>query len=414
MSGVFDHAASSGQTVDVDNILLFPERKKGFFEESYFIGQFIPLRQDDGRIGGFYNTVYESTDRILHERRRLVVDEIAAMHTHSVYETVMLVIRALRENPNDITMCLLYSYLETGTDDEPNLHCVGRISVPEDHPCAPKEANLERGQSGFIEHFRRARNTGKPVVLSQSDGSLGTVEGLEGVEWCGYGEPSRDVAVISLSNGGNLLGFMVLGTNPRRIYDGTTERSIVDMARQIEAKWGGSISAEQYEARERILEQRATDSESKIRHMAKYAPLGMCQVGQDQLIHFANDQFYEITGHDRSKPSMNDYFQVLHPDEVDATISALNVLLDGSQRIEREIRLRRSWTPPVEGAEECSAWILTHTFPLIEDDGSIKLIMSYVLDISHQKWAESVQLRNAAAVSITMTVSPCVHTLNHY
>lgn len=282
MKGVFDQAAASAQTVDVDNILLFPERKGNFPEETYWIGQFIPLRDDDGKIGGFYNTVYENTDRILHERRRLVAENIAAMPTDSVYETVTLVVGALRDNPQDIPMCLLYSYVDTETDDESNLHCVGRIAVPDDHPCAPREAILERSRTGFIEHFRRVRQTGKPVLLSQSDNSLASVGTLEGVSWCGYGEPSRDIVVLHLSSGGTLLGFLVVATNPRRLYDEDTERSIVDIARQIEAKWAASISVEQYQAREQILEQRATNSENRLQHMAMHAPVGMCQVRQFQ------------------------------------------------------------------------------------------------------------------------------------
>lgn len=305
MKQVFDSAAASAQTVDVENILLFPERKGGFPEETYWIGQFIPLRDDNAQVGGFYNTVYESTDRILHERRRLVVENIATMPTDSVHETVSLVINALDGNPNDITMCLLYSYSETETDDEFNLHCVGRIAVPEDDLCAPQEAILERSQTGFIQHFRRARETGKPVVLSESDNSINSVGSLENISWRGYGEPSRDITILSLSSGGNLLGFLVVGNSARRLYDDITERSLVDMARQIEAKWAASISTEQFKSRERILEQRAMNSESKLQHMAKYAPLGMCQVGQDHRIHFANDQFYQITGLDRAMSNMD-------------------------------------------------------------------------------------------------------------
>lgn len=305
MKGVFDHAATSKTTVDVDNILLFPERKIGFFEECYFIGQFIPLRSDDGQIGGFYNTVYESTDRILHERRRLIVEDIAALPTESVRETVSRVINAMQGNPNDITMCLLYAYVEQESDDEPNLQLVGQIGVPDHHSCAPQKAILERDRIGFTEHFRQARKTGRPVVLSQSDGSLGSVGSLDGIAWCGYGEPSQNITVLPLSSLGNLLGFLVVGNNPRRMYDDTTERSLIDIARQIEAKWGASISAEQYQARERVLKQRAANSENKLEHMAKWAPMGMVQIGQDHNIHFANDQFYEITGLDRTKPHMS-------------------------------------------------------------------------------------------------------------
>lgn len=72
-------------------------------------------------------------------------------------------------------------------------------------------------------------------------------------------------------------------------------------------------------------------------------------------------------------------------------------MLGGSQRTVKENRLRRNYTPAVEGAEESPVWILTSSFPLIEEDGAVNLILSYVLDISPQKFAESVQARVAAA-----------------
>lgn len=90
-------------------------------------------------------------------------------------------------------------------------------------------------------------------------------------------------------------------------------------------------------------------------------------------------------------------------------------LLNGSQRFEREIRLRRKYTPPIEGAEECSAWIKVFNFPLFEEDGTtVKLVLSYVLDVSHQKWTESVQARVAAAALLAkrqQEVSEFAHPL---
>lgn len=76
--------------------------------------------------------------------------------------------------------------------------------------------------------------------------------------------------------------------------------------------------------------------------------------------------------------------------------SLLN-LLAGSQRIEREVRLLRKYTPAAEDVEDYSAWVLVSSFPLFEEDGKVKLVLSYVLDISHQKWTETVQARVAAA-----------------
>lgn len=44
MDSVFDQAAATGQTADVDNMLILTERN-GYLEEAYFIGQFIRTSQ---------------------------------------------------------------------------------------------------------------------------------------------------------------------------------------------------------------------------------------------------------------------------------------------------------------------------------------------------------------------------------
>ena len=296
---VFEHGTKTAQTVDVDNILLFPNRN-GYVEETYFVGQFIPLRGDSGEIEGFYNTVFESTTQVLHERRRKVVESVASMPPCSIDETFTHFMEALHGNPHDITMALLYSFDEPAKPGTGNLRLRGSISVPEGHHCAPHTADLGADDAGVIPFLRTVKESGAPLVLSQSDGTLqATGNMFDGVAWCGYSEPSRDIVVLPLSSGGRMLGFYVQGTNPRRAYDDITERSIVDLARQMEARWVSCISTEEARARAEMLERRLTKSEHTLRSMAQSAPLGMCQISPDRggTIEWANDQFYEITGH---------------------------------------------------------------------------------------------------------------------
>ena len=296
---IFETAASTGQTVDVENILLFPVRF-GYAEETYFIGQFIPLRGDSGEIEGIYNTILESTAQVLHERRRKVVESIAAIPPCPVDDTLTGIVDALKSNAHDITMALLYSFDEASTSGAGKVRLRGSILVPRDHPCAPRSASLRTDDVGVVPYLRRAKETGAPVVLSTDDGSLQvTGELFEGITWGGYGEPSRTVVVMPLSSGGRTLGFYVQGTNPRRAYDHVTEMSIVDLARSMEAKWVSSISTEEARMREEMLEHRLTESERKLRHTAQSAPFGMVQITPDRggTIEWANDRFYEITGH---------------------------------------------------------------------------------------------------------------------
>ncbi|KAK5126040.1 hypothetical protein LTR85_011395 [Meristemomyces frigidus] len=404
-SVIFDHVVTSGRTVDVDDISFFVVRK-GRLEETYFLGQFIPLRGDSGEIEGFYNTVYESTGQVLHERRRRVIDRIASIPPCPVDETLAHIVGALHGEPKDIPMALLYSYDEFATSSGNTLRLCGRIGVPSGHQCAPQEASLESADTGMVPFFRQAEESGAPVLLSQEDGKFPDTGSLfEEVTWCGYGEASQNIAVLSLKSGGRTLGFFVQGINPRRPYDEDMERSVVDMARQIEAKWGSSISAEEAKLRQEMLERKLTDSERRARLMAQSAPLGMCQIAPDATFEWANDQFYEITGFKSSESTIAEFLLVIHPDHRERALADLGKLTGGQKSLGSELPLARKWSPPPEelhegeDASDISAWILTTSFPVYED-GKVKMVMGYVTDISRQKWAESVQTRNAAAATL--------------
>jgi len=404
---VFDAAVSKGTTMDIGDLQLFVNRN-GYLEETYFVGQFIPLRGDSGEIEGFYNTCLESTSRVLHERRRRVADDIAVSVPRSLDEAFVLFFEALRTNPHDITAAILYTFDESAPDSKENLHLRGTLGVPEDHPCALQRARLETGQGGLIPLLRHVKATGKLYVLSLDQDDAFIPRGLfDGIEWQGFGEPSRTLVIVPIHISGDVLGFYVQGTNPRSMYDVAAERSITDMVTQLGAKWASSIAKEQAHLREQALERRATDSENRLRNMAQNAPLGMYQVGLDFNIEWANDQFYEITGHDRSKPAMTHFIQTLAIDERVRELALSEKMLGESSRAVREIRLNRKWTPPCEDndiPESADVWILAVTLPLMEN-GATKMLLGYVTDISRQKWAEDMQTRHAVKAEAFLDVT---------
>ncbi|OQO00924.1 hypothetical protein B0A48_13613 [Cryoendolithus antarcticus] len=383
----------TGQAVSVDNIELMTVRH-GFLEEAYFVGQFVPVWGMSGIVEGVYNTTYESTSKVLAERRRRVTELVANMESYPVERTLTEFIQALRSNPRDITVALMYTYEALVGEGMPNLTCAGSIGIPEGHKCAPQTALLETDQAGLIPLFRKARNSSTPVVMNETNSDMTL---FDGVAWAGFGEPSRTIVICALEISGNLQGFFLVGTNPRRAYDEATESSITDIAARIKLKWAESISKAQARKREAVLERLVSDSETRLQHMAHSAPVGMCQIGLDSRIAWANDQFYQITGHDRSKPDMSDFRAILDPEEYEKHDQLVANLLQGNVRAVREFRLKRTWKPPVsqeDDEEPYSAWMLATNFPLIEH-GLVKLLMVYVTDISHQKWAESVQVQRA-------------------
>jgi signal transduction histidine kinase/CheY-like chemotaxis protein len=406
---VFAAATEYGTTVDVGDIELFVKRN-GYLEEAYFVGQFIPLRGDSGEVEGFYNTVLESTARVLHERRRKVSDQIASSPERPLSEIFSTFFDALRTNPRDITAAMLYTLDGSAPPGVDNLHLRGTIGLPDGHPCALAHARLESGQVGLVPLLRHIETTRKPYVLSLDKDDAHISRGLfDDIKWQGFGEPSTTVVVFPIMINGDIVGFYVQGTNPRSMYDATVERSIADLVTQLGSKWAASIAKEQARLRMQALERRATDSGNRLRNMAQNAPIGMYQVGTDSRIEWANDQFYEITGHDRSKPAMADFKEILAAEERVKELAVYEKMLNGATttRAVREIRLGRKWMPPTDAgptSEPVDKWILAVTFPVIEN-GETKMLFGYVTDISRQKWAEDVQTRAAAKAEAFLDVT---------
>lgn len=135
-----------------------------------------------------------------------------------------------------------------------------------------------------------------------------------------------------------LLGFYVQGTNPRREYDDATERSIAEITARLELKWAETSLREQAQLREQRAERRAIETENRLRSLAQNAPLGMYQNGLDRKIKWANDQFYDITRHDRSRPGMADFRESLAADERENDRRIMEDLLGGASRTVRDVR----------------------------------------------------------------------------
>jgi hypothetical protein len=91
---VFDGAARDGVSHDVEEQQMMVERS-GFLEETYFTGNFTPVRGESGKVEGFYNAVYEITKlNIVERRRKMLADmEIPAL-SDSVGSYCLMVYRS--------------------------------------------------------------------------------------------------------------------------------------------------------------------------------------------------------------------------------------------------------------------------------------------------------------------------------
>jgi hypothetical protein len=188
----------------------------------------------DGTVMGLYNPAFEKTRRKIAERRMFTLREVGertatARDVKSFWEQVGL---ALELNDFDTPFVLLYSVSDESDSDSSSIHsssligtkqCFleGALGVPKGHPSAPEQIELKTSMEGFGPVFRDVTKTAKPVVLEVGSTEL-PFEMIEGMEWRGFGDPCRSVVVcpVNPTTGESaVLGFLVMGVNPRRPYD---------------------------------------------------------------------------------------------------------------------------------------------------------------------------------------------------
>lgn len=182
------------------------------------------------------------------------------------------------------------------------------MGVPQGHPAAPKRLDLKRSSGGFIPAFCDAMQTREPKLLTISDGTL-SESLIEGIEWRGFGEPSKLAVVCPIrpTTGENVIGFLLIGVNPRRPYDEDYQSFIRILNRQLatslasvtlfeeEIRQGLTAAEAAAQERSRLSEELAFQT-SRLQRIAELSPVGMYSCSPTGLILEANDRWYELTG----------------------------------------------------------------------------------------------------------------------
>ena len=200
-----------GETISLDDTLL-PLHRNGYLEECYFTLSYSPMRDDDGMIAGVLGVVYETTDRVLAERRLralrgLAAHAAAATTSISVEATSAGALAVLADDVHDVPYALLYITDEDGQ----KARLAGTARLPPDSAAAQPIVAIDADGSD-----------GAPAIWPLgSDGERRLVEvgprfgALPGGMWP---EPSRQAVVAPLERSG-LQGFVVIGISPRRAFD---------------------------------------------------------------------------------------------------------------------------------------------------------------------------------------------------
>jgi PAS domain S-box-containing protein len=232
---MFGQVLSGGEPIWSED-LGFNLDRNGYLEETYFTLSYSAIRDESGRPGGVLATVFETTERVMADRRLRTLRELAAHASGSVSVDAACERAAstMARNPHELPFGLLYL-----CDGHGRGRLVGSAGLAPGHAAAPLV--LETPPDG------------EPVwplaaALGDSRASLVTglaarFDGLPGGPWP---EPTDAAAIIPLTDGGGApLGALVAGISPRRAYDANYQTFFELVAGQIAAS---VVNARAYEA----------------------------------------------------------------------------------------------------------------------------------------------------------------------
>lgn len=398
-------------------------KRNDFLEETYFSWSIIPMVGGDGSVMGLYNPAFEKTRRKIAERRMLTLREVGERTAvaRDVKGFWAQVLQSLSTNDFDTPFVLLYSVSEDSDSDSSSIHsssllgtkqCIleGALGVPAGHSCAPEDLELKTSNEGFGPVFREVMKTDKPVLLEIGTGDL-PAEMLDGLEWRGFGDPCRSVVVCPIhpTTGDAILGFLVMGINPRRPYDDDYSLFIQLLSRQLATSLASVVLFEEeirrgqraakLAALDRIelsqqlaaRTQEAKDSETRFTRMAEFSPAGLFIADSEGHIIYCNDTWYEISRVPKDTLSTDRWIDAVK-EEDQAMVKQLWLdLVENTKPITAEFRFKAPWED--RNGNKSDTWVLFSAYPEVYEQGILKSVFGSITNISQQKWAEGFQKR---------------------
>ncbi|PSK53101.1 Hybrid signal transduction histidine kinase K [Elsinoe australis] len=425
----FDSAKLTGEATMKDDDCLFLMRAD-YLEETYFSWSIIPLVGSDGTVVGLYNPAFEKTRRKIAERRMLTLREIgertaAARDVKGFWQQVL---SALEPNEFDTPLVLLYSVTDDSDSDTSSIHSAsfgtatstttignmvcrleGSLGIAHGHSSAPNMIDLKSGTEGFGTVFRESVKTDKPVLLHAGSHEL-PASLLENLDSRGFGDPIKSVVICPIhpTTGEAVLGFLVLGINPRRPYDEDYLLFIQLLSRQLATSLASVVLFEEeirrgqkaaklaaldrMELSEQLAArtQEAIESETKFTRMAEFAPVGMFIANSEGTITYCNDTWYDISRISKDAP-VQKWMDAVNEEDKQMVENHWRELVVQKRPITAAFRFQASWTNPDGSPGE--RWVLFSAYPEKHPSGNLKSVFGSFTDISQQKWAEGFQKR---------------------
>ncbi|KAI4929088.1 hypothetical protein J4E85_005712 [Alternaria conjuncta] len=422
----------AGETVEKTNTSIHMVRS-GFMEETYFSLKFIPILDAEGITVGHYEPLVETTRQVIAQRRSRVLLELSeeiprARNTDTYW---VLATEVLSRNDKDIPFALLYSAEADGHGSESSRtrfsdtnqqHCKlrGSFGLPKGSPAGPDHLDFQQDH-GFTPYFRQALTARKPIIIRFDQDPVAAAL-VKDVEWQGFGDPCRAAAICPLnptSSKDNILGFMVIGLNPRRPFDEDYLQFILVASRLLSTCLTSILLHEEdigrrertianAEAMKSQLKEQLTLSQaesernfSKFKRFAERADIGIFLIGMDGVYSYRNEAWFEMLGPvDPATDLADAWSKLIDDDFVEMGQAKFEELVETKQHQSFELRLKKRWNAPTQHMDDTfpeqePMWVITSIFPELDENGEVVEIIGCCTDISQQKWGEKLQATQA-------------------
>ena len=418
---IFAECARTGISIRKEDDYL-PIERHGFLEETFYSWSWTPLYGGTNSILGFYNAPFETTQSVLSHRRMHMINDLGGNLSRAQCKKHFwkLLLESLAHNHLDVPFALLYSAGEMEEGDQSSTcsasgstisqrSCLleGSIGVPDRHVAAPQHIDLKRSCEGFFPAFREAMRTREPTLLRTKDGSLPEAL-LEGIDFRGFGDPCHEAVILPVrpTTGELVLGFLVLGINPRRPYDTEYQAFTSMLNRQLATSLAsvllyedevcrGRDMAEAAALQQEQLSQQLALQTSRLRRMAEASPFGMFLISPHGFLLEANERFFEMSGH----PKGDNFTRISWLEQFEETSKPFAeegwkqmVLEQVPWTGELQLKRRNSQLVDLDG-KPIDYWVMINSLPEATAQGTSRPIMGSMTDISHLKWAQGLQNR---------------------
>ena len=304
-----------------------PLNRSNYLEECYFTSSISPLPDDSGNVGGILATVLETTERVLEDRRRHLLRDLASRSAGARTEDEVWRVSAetLGENCLSLPFAFLYQYRPS----EHQAYLAG-ASVETDEALRPPVIDC---LTENLWRFNPALTKDGVLVELGSRASSVPVP-----DW--PAAPKEAIVVpIRLGEYGEALGFLVAGIHPGRAFDDAYRQFVYRITEQITIGLASARAFEQERQPEReklrASEQRLAETSRLYREQQRAAtelqiqvdllqqlPVAAWTLNPDGTPDFVNRVWLEFAGQTldfvRSNPEA--WMNAVHPEDRDRVI----------------------------------------------------------------------------------------------